>query len=84
MAGEKNLDQLLASLSPRLNEGEFVFCTAKDAKYGDFKDLNPVATYREDQGLTLVLGKKMPTKRNSSTDPHSSASLWTSIPALRR
>ena len=30
MAGETNLDKLLKSMKPRLNEGEFVFCVVQD------------------------------------------------------
>ncbi len=55
MAGEKNLRKLMASLSPQLVEGEFVFCTIPDAQYGDFAELLPVASFCEDEGLTLLV-----------------------------
>lgn len=54
MAGERDLDKLLASLSPRLMDDDFVFCTIKEATYGDFADLSPLASFSEDEGLTLV------------------------------
>jgi len=57
MGGEKNLDKLLASMSPETIEGEFVFCTFKDALYGDHSDLNPIATIKESEGLTFVILK---------------------------
>jgi uncharacterized protein len=58
MAGERDLDKLLASLSPRLMDDDFVFCTIKGATYGDFADLSPLASFSEDEGLTLVLTKE--------------------------
>ncbi len=57
MAGETDLRKLLASLSPRLMDGDFVFCTLPGAKYGDFAELTPVASFREDEGVTLLLPK---------------------------
>lgn len=58
MAGERDLDKLLASLSPRLVDDDFVFCTIEGAAYGDFADLSPLASFSEDDGLTLVLTKQ--------------------------
>lgn len=55
MSGETDLDRLLASLSPRFVDGEFVFCTFADARYGDRSELAPIAAVSEPQGLTLVL-----------------------------
>ena len=57
MTGEKNLATLLSTLSPVLMPGEFVFCTFKDARYGDHRELAPLASFQEDGGLTLVLGR---------------------------
>lgn len=57
MTGERDLEKLLASLSPELAEEEFVFCTFRDARYGDHADLEPVAAIREAEGLTLVVAK---------------------------
>ncbi len=55
MSGETNLDTLLAGLAPRLLPGEFLFLSFADARYGDHAALEPVASYREDEGLTLVV-----------------------------
>ena len=41
MAGEEDLDNLLALLNPSLLAGDFVFCTVENAQYGDFADLQP-------------------------------------------
>ncbi len=58
MAGEKNLGKLLGSMSPVLVKGEYVFCTLKNSKYGDYADARPIASFIEADGLTLVLPKE--------------------------
>jgi len=55
MTGEKDLQKLLASMSPELIEGEVVFCSFRDAQYGDYLTLDPIAAIREAEGLTLVI-----------------------------
>jgi hypothetical protein len=57
LAGEKNLERLLSSMSPELIEGDFVFCTVKNSKYGDYAETRPIASFAEAEGLTLVLLK---------------------------
>lgn len=57
MTGETDLKRLLASLSPKLKEGEFVFCTFADADYGDYANLQPLAAISEAEGLTLIVPK---------------------------
>ena len=58
MAGEKNLENLLRSMSPVLIEGDYVFCTIKGSKYGDYAETRPIASFAEAEGLTLVLLKE--------------------------
>ena len=55
MAGERDIKTLLASLNPELMEGEFVFCTFKNAAYGEYAELQPLASISEKEGLTLVI-----------------------------
>lgn len=57
MTGETDLKKLLASMSPVLIEGEFVFCSFANACYGDHSDLEPIAAMYEHEGLTLVIPK---------------------------
>jgi len=59
MAGEEDLDKLLVLLQPTLLPGDFVFCTVADLKYGDLAELQPIASYQEAEGLTLVVGKQV-------------------------
>ena len=50
------LDELLKGLSPRLLEPEFAFCSVR-GDLGDYLGLNPVATFAEAEGLSLVVEK---------------------------
>ncbi|WP_350433405.1 ACT domain-containing protein [Shewanella sp. H8] len=56
MVGETDLMALLASMSPVLLDDEYVFCSVL-GQYGDYQNLSPLATFRESEGLTLVLTK---------------------------
>ena len=64
MAGEKNLENLIKSMSPELIDREYVFCTFRDARYGDYSDLEPVAAISESEGLTLVVPKSRADEKN--------------------
>lgn len=55
MTGETDLGKLLAGMSPELTDGEYVFCTFEGARYGDHSELEPIASFAEPEGLTLVL-----------------------------
>lgn len=56
MSGETNLKTILQTLSPILNDGEFVYCTVPDF------DLVPVQQiifmFRENEEVTIVLRKE--------------------------
>ena len=52
--GITDLAKLLKSMSPEVKSGEFVFCTV-DKSYGEYAELNPVASFMEAEGLTLVI-----------------------------
>jgi uncharacterized protein len=55
--GETNTEKLLALMSPALQPEEYVFCSVK-GKYGDFAELSPLASFRETEGLTLIIDRK--------------------------
>ena len=57
MAGETDLDKLLALMQPKLLEGDYVFCTLQDGALPDAAGLAPLATYQEVEGLSLLLEK---------------------------
>lgn len=55
MSGLVELEKLLASLSPVLSETEYVFCSL--AGTSDAETLNPLATFKEEEGLSLVISQ---------------------------
>lgn len=55
MVGEKDLAKLLAQLRPELQAGIFVFCSVDSMEQDKLAALNPIASYREAEGLSLVL-----------------------------
>jgi hypothetical protein len=62
-----DLNELLASMAPHLNEGEYVFCSLQ-GEYGDYLHLNPITAFRETEGLSLVIPKQSAIDNNISTE----------------
>lgn len=62
MAGITELDTLLKNINPVLSAGEFVFCVIEQGSYGDLRELNPVGSFLEDEGLTLILQRSVAEK----------------------
>ena len=58
MSGISDLPTLLASLTPAASHDVYVFLTWPSATYGDGAELNPIATFLENEGLTLVVPKE--------------------------
>jgi len=56
MGGETNLTLLLADLKPRL-AGQFIFCSVPDHIVPSLRVV-PLATFKESEGMTLVVAKK--------------------------
>lgn len=56
MSGITDINKLLDSMQPALVDESFVFCTVK-GQLADYSALDPIATFRESEGLTLVLPK---------------------------
>jgi hypothetical protein len=57
MTGETDLAKMLATLQPHLHDEEYVFCTMGNGRYGDHPELEPIASFLEAEGLTLVIPK---------------------------
>jgi uncharacterized protein len=54
MNGETNLDVLISSMKPRINSGEYVFCSLNTMKI----DINQcLFFFRESEGITIVCTK---------------------------
>jgi len=56
MSGETNLARLLRSMTPQLNPGQYVFCCVPVEH--DCSALQPIASLREAEGLSLVLTRE--------------------------
>ncbi len=56
MAGEKRLSKLIDGLTPKLNEGEYVFSTIKDISKIDRN--KTICEFKENEGVTVVIEKK--------------------------
>ena len=50
-----DLEILLRKMKPTLVDGEYVFCTLPGAAYGEGAELEPIASFVETEGLTLVV-----------------------------
>jgi hypothetical protein len=57
MAGVQDLNELLKSMTPECQQGEYVFCSVKN-KFSDYEHLQPLACFMEPEGLTLILPAK--------------------------
>lgn len=60
MTGETNLQKLLNELNPVLNQGEFVFSVIE--KVDSLPSCDLIMTFREKQGITVVLPKEVADK----------------------
>src|SRR3982751_3050541 len=48
-----DLNELLRSMRPRLNDGVYVFLSPATA--ADIREIEPIATFREDEGLSVIV-----------------------------
>ena len=56
MSGEKDLARMLATIEPKLQDGDYVFCSIGDGTAVDIKDV--VLYFTEEEGPTLILKKE--------------------------
>lgn len=56
MPGKTNLEEILKTLQPQLNVGEYVFCTVPPSQTIVMDDV--VMQFREAEGTTLILRKE--------------------------
>lgn len=56
MSGEKNLKQLLKSMKPEHNSGDYVFCKVENLENVNLKEVEMF--FREKEAITLILKKE--------------------------
>ncbi|KTC14587.1 acetyltransferase [Pseudomonas marginalis ICMP 9505] len=56
MAGETTMATLLRSMSPQLNDGDYVFCTLPDACIPAGCEV--IGSFREQEGLTVIVERQ--------------------------
>ena len=56
MPGETNLQKLIQGMKPKLNQGEFVFCTL--ASMQTVNTLDPLCMFQEEEGITVIISKQ--------------------------
>ena len=63
MSGITDLATLLKSMSPSLQEADYVFVTVAGC-YEDYTKYRPLASFREAEGLTLILDVEVANRNN--------------------
>lgn len=58
MSGEKNLAKLITSMTPILLSDEYIFGMLEKVDYQQLSVLEPVGTFQEKEGLTVMLTKE--------------------------
>ncbi|WP_077340272.1 ACT domain-containing protein [Pseudocolwellia agarivorans] len=64
MSGEKNLTKLIASMTPVLLNDEYIFGMLEQVDYQQLSVLEPVGTFQEKEGLTVMLTKEKADQHN--------------------
>jgi hypothetical protein len=62
MTGETDLNELLKSISPKLNPGDYVFCAVTELPKISPSDI--ISTVREQEALTIVIKKELADQLN--------------------
>ena len=62
-SGEISLSRLLKDMGAKLLPGEYVYCSFDSSRYGDRKELEPLASYQEEEGLSLLISRQKADER---------------------
>ena len=63
---ERNLQELLQRLHPKLNDGNYVFCSVPDAS--NVASLPCIGSFLESEGTTLILSRDIADRNGMSYD----------------
>ena len=61
---DEDLSNLLNNLQPNLLNEDYVFITLEDYSFDFFNLLHPIATFKEEEGLTLVISEERAKREN--------------------
>ncbi len=56
MVGEINIKKLVKEMTPKLNDGEYVFCTVQNLNNINRNDT--ICEFKEEEGTTIVIERK--------------------------
>ena len=74
MPGEKELAKMLETIEPKLQTGDYVFCSVRDLAGLDMADV--VLYFREEEGITVILKKE---KADQLQLPYSFVAGWITL-----
>ena len=74
MSGETDLQKLLQGMKPKINDGEFVFCTLDTLQASN--DLKPLCMFQEKEGTTVILPKQ---QAEDALLPYSVVCAWITL-----
>lgn len=74
MSGETNIAKLIHGMSPKLNEGEYVFCTVNDISTVDRNDT--ICEFKEKEGTTIVISRN---KADELNLPYAFVASWITL-----
>jgi uncharacterized protein len=57
MSGETDLKKLLQTMQPKLNAGEFIFCTIQNIELVDAAKI--ISFFKEEEGYTIIIKKDL-------------------------
>ncbi len=66
MAGETSISKLIREMTPKLNEGEYVFTTIEDLSKVNRRDT--ICEFKETEGVTIVIERKKADQLNLEYD----------------
>lgn len=85
MAGALDLKDILVNMNPVLNGDEYVFCTFPHLSAEAFLRLNPISTFQEEEGVSLIVTREVADRNGISYDSvfkRITISLHTSLDAV--
>ena len=74
MPGETNLQQLLATLQPKLQPGDYVFCTVSSLE--GIPAENMIGSFKEEEGITIIIKKEL---AEALQFPYSFVTAWITL-----